>query len=89
MQAANAKILLERLKEDWGDVTEEACRELEFEKKLWMHSALCGLVKKDASETYLKSYDTEFKSDLQLPQVVKKLSLYDDHGTYLQFHALL
>lgn len=87
MQAASTKILLERLTEEWVDVADESIRrELEFEKQLWMRTALRACIKKSAPKTDLKGQSSSLKSDLPLPEVVKILCLYEDHG---MLHGLI
>lgn len=82
MQAASPKILLERLTEEWGEVADAAIyRELEFEKQLWMRTALRGMARKRDS----KVPKGTLKADLTIPEIVKILSLYEDHGMYIIF----
>jgi hypothetical protein len=69
MEAASDKIILERLKEEWIEVTDASVyRELELEKQLWMISALRGFTK--ASGKVLQNDMTP----------TKILSLFENHG---------
>ena len=75
MEAASAKIMLERLREEWNEVADAAVyRELELEKQLWMLCALRSLnKKKDLNKT--TSVSSEKSAD-----PAKVLSLFENHG---------
>ena len=74
MEAASAKIMIERLKEEWIEVADAAVyRELELEKQLWMLCALrCLNKKKD-----LHLINSPSLGNSVTPKV---LSLYENHG---------
>jgi hypothetical protein len=51
MEAANPKIMLERVKEEWTETDDiTICKEVEFEKHLWMLTALRYLAKWSVSK---------------------------------------
>jgi hypothetical protein len=69
MEAASDKIILERLKEEWIEVADAAVyRELEFEKQLWMISALRGFTKQSSKV---------LEGDMAPSKI---LSLFENHG---------
>lgn len=74
MEAANSKIILERLKEDWVQVADASMyRELELEKQLWMLAALRSLK---------TSSDVSIGQTTLQPGGAKSLSLYENHGKF-------
>lgn len=75
MEAASAKIMLERLKEEWLEVADAAVyRELELEKQLWMLCALrCLYKKKELGQTVSPVLKTTAKPGMLL-------SLYENYG---------
>lgn len=74
MEAASPKIVLERLKEEWVEVADASVyRELEFEKQLWMLSALRGLKKKSTTIP-------DVMTNAPASGITKILSLYENHG---------
>lgn len=81
MSAASAKIMLERLKEEWVGVADASVyRELELEKQLWMLASLKVLAADDDCNLSVQDVSTE-------PALMSKkmLSLYENKG---QFHLL-
>ena len=81
MEAASAKIMLERLREEWNEVADAAVyRELELEKQLWMLCALRSLnKKKDLNKT------TSVSSE-KSAEPAKVLSLFENHGLSPDIH---
>jgi len=81
MEAASAKIMLERLKEEWIEVADAAVyRELELEKQLWMLCALrCLNKKKDLNQTPTLSLG-------KMTEPTKVLSLYENYGLSSYIH---
>jgi len=79
MEAASAKIVLERLKEEWTEMADASVyRELELEKQLWMLSALRSLNKAESAQS---SDDCKTVVALgKAPGSTKLLSLYENHG---------
>lgn len=72
MEAAGDRIILERLKEKWNQSASDVVyQELEFEKQLWMLSALKGFAK-----TSTKGVD----KNANCSGVTKVLSLHESHG---------
>jgi len=68
--------MLERLTEEWTDPADATINEeLEFEKQLWMRTALYAMTQ-DGSE----SSGSASKPAASSSEVVKILSLYEDHG---------
>lgn len=84
MEAANPKIILERIKEEWteidGDVT--MCKELEFEKHLWMLTALRYLAKRSVSKPGAVVHQEEETALTTKASSVpsKVLSLFENQG---------
>ncbi|KAH7360390.1 hypothetical protein BKA65DRAFT_183757 [Rhexocercosporidium sp. MPI-PUGE-AT-0058] len=80
MEAASPKIVLERLKEEWIEVTDAfVYRELELEKQLWMLTALRILKSKSSQEEIVVSAS---------PRPTKVLSLYENHASCSSLSAL-
>jgi hypothetical protein len=79
MEAASAKIVLERLTEEWTEIPDAAMyTELLLEKKLWMRTAL-------HTSCQERSFKSDVSPDLSIPEppgsdAKKLLSLYEDHG---------
>jgi hypothetical protein len=88
MEAASGKIILERLKEEWTDVSDPAVyKDLEFEKQLWMLMGLKHLVSK-ANLKAMEDGDGVVGRVKSL-QAGKVLSLYETQGklcSTLSFH---
>jgi hypothetical protein len=81
MRTANPKIMLERLIEKWTDPDDATINEeLEFEKQLWMRTALHACVQMVMTGEDARSEKSASNSVLVLSDVVKILSLYEDHG---------
>lgn len=77
MEAASPKIILERLKEEWHDIVDDAMyNELEFEKTLWMLVGLRALAKQAFWEKTNDGYSVEPR-----PEPTNYLSLYENQGT--------
>ncbi|KAF4612826.1 hypothetical protein G7Y89_g15546 [Cudoniella acicularis] len=75
MEAANSKIILEHLKEEWADgIDENLYRELELEKHRWMLFALRDLKLKMMSTREVASLQNISSSNYP-----KLLSLYESH----------
>ncbi|KAF4626591.1 hypothetical protein G7Y89_g11567 [Cudoniella acicularis] len=73
MEAASAKIILERLKEEWMEVADASVyRELELEKQRWMLFALRDLKAKTGGS---------LESTLPTTEPVKVLSLFENHAS--------
>jgi hypothetical protein len=82
MRTASPKIMLERLTEEWTDPTDTTINEeLEFEKKLWMRTALHAMTEEASGSSGGASKPATASSD-----AVKILSLYEDYGMPI-FHA--
>jgi hypothetical protein len=79
MEAASPKIILERLKEEWMQVSDATIyRELEVEKQLWMLTALGALKKKKPIESIDQLEDLSPEASAS----TKILSLYENHGKF-------
>jgi hypothetical protein len=79
MEAASPKIILERLKEEWMQVSDATIyRELEVEKQLWMLTALGALKKKKPIESIDQLEDLSPEASPS----TKILSLYENHGKF-------
>ncbi|RDW82610.1 hypothetical protein BP6252_03722 [Coleophoma cylindrospora] len=76
MEAASPKIILERLREEWDDVADDAIyNELEFEKSLWMLVGLRTLTRQASGGN---SSDGRFVEPTSEP--TKYLSLYESQA---------
>lgn len=77
MEAATPRIILERLKEDWSDVTDEAMyNELEFDMQLWMLLGYRILTNKATGSERKNSEPSAASSS----STAKFLSLYENQG---------
>lgn len=82
MEAASAKIILERLKEEWTEVTDPAIyKDLEFDNQLWMLVGLKYLVTR-ASLKAMEDGEGVVGPVKSLP-AGKVLSLYETQGKSL------
>jgi hypothetical protein len=71
--------MLERLTEEWTDPTDATINEeLEFEKQLWMRTALYAMTQEGSESSGSASEPAASSSE-----AVKILSLYEDHGTLI------
>jgi hypothetical protein len=89
MEAAGPRIVLERLKEEWTEVTDATIyKELEFEKQLWMLTAL-RFLSKNSNETggSVEKLDTEEGSPKVSLAPSKVLSLHESQGKVLSKNA--
>lgn len=78
MDAASHRIVLERLQEEWLEVTDASMyRELELEKQLWMLSALNNLSKKSDLSVQVAALSVVKGAGTRV------LSLYENHGRHL------
>jgi hypothetical protein len=87
MEAANPKIILERIKEEWTEVDDAVCKELEFEKHLWMLTGLRYLAKRSINKSDTVDYQEEenaltTKASLMTSKVV---SLFENQGRLYQW----
>ena len=82
MAAANPKIMQERIKEEWTEVDDTVCKELEFEKHLWMLTALRYLARRSASEAETVEHkEQEAALTAKVSSVPSKvLSLFENQG---------
>lgn len=81
MDAASSKIVLERLKEEWLQVTDASMyREMELEKQLWMLTTLQHLKRKCSNDDVLAKLAAA--PGAEGPTKAKHLSLYENHGTF-------
>lgn len=83
MEAASPKIMLERLKEEWTTVEDATIyKEMEFEKQLWMLTALKWLTMKANTAAGGETPDKPL-TYIPGPFVrTKVLSLYESKGIY-------
>lgn len=82
MEAANPKIILERIREEWTEVDDTVCKELEFEKHLWMLTGLRYLAKLSPGKLETvkrKEADTALTTNLS-SMTSKVLSLFESQG---------
>jgi hypothetical protein len=81
MKAANPKIIVERLKEEWEDVNDEVMEEdLKFEKELWMLTAL-NLLVETARQSGREGKRRESSIAAEAPKgPLKVLSLFETQG---------
>lgn len=84
MRTASPKIMLERLTEEWTDPTDATIEEeLEFEKQLWMRTALHSFVQMGTTGEDPRGQNSAPKPLIALSETVKILSLYEDHGMFI------
>lgn len=84
MEAASAKIILERLREEWEDVQDASIRkDMELDKKLWMLAGLkCSLARKVSSDDVAGSARGPPGSAPSNRVVGRVLSLYEHQGIF-------
>lgn len=87
MEAASAKIILERLREEWEEVADASIyKELELDKKLWMLAGLKFLLArkkaKDDIDALARGPPFPVPSN---PVVGRVLSLYENRGTMFPY----
>jgi hypothetical protein len=84
MRTASPKIMLERLTEEWTDPTDATINEeLQFEKQLWMRTALHACFQMSMAEKDSSGHRSAPKPEPAIPEAVKILSLYEDHGMFM------
>jgi hypothetical protein len=86
MEAANPKIILERIKEEWTEVEDTVYKELEFEKHLWMLTGLKYLAKRSVNTR--KAVGDPEEQDIitkkTFSMTSKVLSLFENQGKLCQ-----
>jgi hypothetical protein len=84
MEAANLRIMLERIKEEWTEIDVTTCKELEFEKHLWMLTALRYLGKRSLSKPGAVGHHAEETALTMKASSVpsKVLSLFENQGKF-------
>ncbi len=84
MEAANPKIILERIKEEWTEVDDTICKELEFEKHLWMLTALRYMAKVSVNKSETvgdQKENTALVTKAKASTIPSKvLSLFENQG---------
>lgn len=85
MEAANPKIMLERIKEEWTEIDDTICKELEFDKHLWMLTALRYLAKRSTIKPRIVDLqERETALTTKASSVPSKvLSLFENQGKLL------
>jgi hypothetical protein len=84
MRTASPNIMLERLTEEWTDPTDATINEeLQFEKQLWMRTALHACFQMSMTEKDSSGHRSAPKPEPAIPEAVKILSLYEDHGMFM------
>jgi hypothetical protein len=86
MEAANPKIILERIKEEWTEVDDAVCKELEFEKHLWMLTGLRYLARRSINKPDTVDYQEEENAlaTKASSMTSKVVSLFESQGRLYQ-----